>query len=175
MSPMVLGLVLLHLLKCYNCALEENVKKESQSEGSGTNKMAETIEVLVKKVASLENVLENKNLEVAKLERQVGEIGARVDEGLKVQCGAELNKTLDEVLPKAIQEGLRDLPLVMVCAAVDGYWNQAESVVTYDRIVSEHNNFDKPGGGDGMMDIETGVFTVLTSGYYIITYSGNAI
>ena len=25
-----------------------------------------------------------------------------------------------------------------------------------------------------MMDIETGVFTVLTSGYYILTYSGNA-
>ena len=146
MSPVVIGLVFLHLLKCYNCALEDNVKEESQIDRSGTSKMAETIDVLVKRVASLENMLENKNLEVVELKRQVGEIGARVDEGLKVQCGAELNKTLDEVLPKSIQEGLRDLPLVMVCAAVDSYWYQDHAVVTYDRIVSEHNNSDRPGG-----------------------------
>ena len=25
-------------------------------------------------------------------------------------------------------------------------------------------------GGDGSMDIKTGVFTVITSGYYVITY-----
>ena len=31
------------------------------------------------------------------------------------------------------------------------------------------------GGGDGLMDIETGVYTVLTSGYYIITYSASAV
>ena len=36
----------------------------------------------------------------------------------------------------------------------------------------EFNNSDRPGGADGTMNIETGVFTAFTSGYYIITFSG---
>ena len=36
----------------------------------------------------------------------------------------------------------------------------------------EFNNSDRPGGADGTMNIETGVFTAVTSGYYIITFSG---
>ena len=131
----------------------------------------ETIEALVEKVSSLENMLENKNAEMIKLEKHVGELEegikmqleskseevvnlrkdvkemeARVDEGLKMQCGAELNRTLNEVLPKAVQKGLRDLPFVMVCAAHDGYWTERDSVVTYDRIVSQYDNADRPGG-----------------------------
>ena len=47
-------------------------------------------------------------------------------------------------------------------------------MVSYDRITVEFSNSERPGGGDGTMDIETGVFTTDTSGYYIITYSGLA-
>ena len=36
----------------------------------------------------------------------------------------------------------------------------------------EFNNSDRPGGADGLMNIQTGVFTAVTSGYYIITFSG---
>ena len=39
----------------------------------------------------------------------------------------------------------------------------------------EFNNSDRPGGADGTMNIETGVFTASTSGYYIITFSTIAI
>ena len=37
----------------------------------------------------------------------------------------------------------------------------------------EFNNSDRPGGADGSMNIETGVFTTVTSGYYIVTFSGH--
>ena len=30
------------------------------------------------------------------------------------------------------------------------------------------------GGGEGTMNIETGVFTTVTSGYYIVTFSAHA-
>ena len=36
------------------------------------------------------------------------------------------------------------------------------------------NNAYHSAGGDGSMDIKTGVFTALTSGFYIITYSASA-
>ena len=50
-------------------------------------------------------------------------------------------------------------------------WDKV-GVVKYDRISVEFNNANRPGGGDGSMNIETGVFTTVTSGYYIITFSG---
>ena len=36
------------------------------------------------------------------------------------------------------------------------------------------NNAYHSAGGDGFMDIKTGVFTALTSGFYIITYTQSA-
>ena len=168
MSFQLLGLLLFLLLTCYSCVLIKppklgNVEEENQIGGARSYKSAETIEALVEKMASLENMLENKNAEMIKLEKHVGELeegikmqleskseevvdlrkdvkemGARVDEGL--------NRTLNEVLPKAVQKGLRDLPFVMVCAAHDGYWTERDSVVTYDRIVSQYDNADRPGG-----------------------------
>ena len=46
--------------------------------------------------------------------------------------------------------------------------------MSYDRISVEFNNSDRPGGAAGSMNIETGVFTTVTSGYYIITVSAIA-
>ena len=57
----------------------------------------------------------------------------------------------------------------MVCAYRDR-WDTV-GVIDYDRITLEFNNSDRPGGADGSMNIETGVFTTVTSGYYIVTFS----
>merc|ERR550517_1632942 len=88
------------------------------------------------------------------------------------QCKAEIKKKVDEVLPTAVEQGLRDLPFEMVCA-YQNEWGKADSVISYDRTTVEFNNSDRPGGADGTMNIETGVFTTVTSGYYIITFSGS--
>ena len=82
---------------------------------------------------------------------------------------AEVKKELDKVLPTAVEQGLR--PFEMVCAYQD-LWDETNSVLSSERITVEFNNSDRPGGADGTMNIETGVFTAVTSGYYIITFSG---
>ena len=88
-----------------------------------------------------------------------------------MQCKAEVKKELEKVLPSAVEQGLRDLPFEMVCAYQDE-WTATFLIITYDRITVEFNNSDRPGGADGSMNIETGVFTTVTSGYYIVTYGG---
>merc|ERR1712192_156290 len=91
---------------------------------------------------------------------------------LKSEVRAEVKKEVDKVLPDAVEQGLRDLPYEMVCAYK--YKWDTLGVVTYDNITSyllEFNNSNCPGGADGTMNIETGVFNSVTSGYYIITYS----
>ena len=86
-------------------------------------------------------------------------------------CQAEVKKELEKVLPMAVEQGLRDLPFEMVCAYKGSTGTASNSIVNYDRISVEFNNADRPGGADGSMNIETGVFTTVTSGFYIVTYS----
>ena len=92
---------------------------------------------------------------------------------MKMHCQAEVKKELDKVLPTAVEQRLRDLPFEMVCV-YKFKWDRENSVISYDHITLEFNNSDRPGGADGSMNIETGVFTTVTSGYYIITVSGIA-
>ena len=118
----------------------------------------------------------NENQEIASLKKQVTDMESKVEEvaSLKSEMRAEVKKEVDK--------GLRDLPFEMVCAYKHN-WDKV-GIMNYDRISMEFNNSDRPGGlfvqiyshnihtgGDGTMNIETGVFTTVTSGYYIVTYS----
>merc|ERR1712210_31134 len=141
--------------------------------------------------ANLERKLEVKTLEVENLNKRVKEVELQFESRLKevmlntqkevsslksdgeAQCKAEVKKELDKVLPTAVEQGLRDLPFEMVCAYQNG-WTAANSIITYDRVTVEFNNSDRPGGDDGSMNTETGVFTTVTSGYYIATFSAYA-
>merc|ERR1712080_245629 len=79
--------------------------------------------------------------------------------------------SIEKSLTTAVSQ-VKDLPYVMSCAYQDG-WSRASSTITYDSLLSDYNNADKPNGGDGRMDITTGVFTCLTAGHYTVTYSGH--
>ena len=83
---------------------------------------------------------------------------------------AEMSTKLKEVG----QKSLRDLPYAMSCAYRHGPWTTPSATITYERLSADYNNSDRPGGGDGMLDISTGVYTALTAGHYTVTFSGMA-
>ena len=107
--------------------------------------------------AHLEKKLETKNVEVENLDKRVNagevqfaELETRTDEvmlstqkrnqnqdvaSVRSAVSAKLEKKLEEVLPDAVEQRLRDLPFEMVCA-FQNYLNSVEddSTVTYDRI-----------------------------------------
>jgi len=163
--------------------LKENMKEEKSEKLNDIDKKVEKLIQRMERMDILEKKLEIKNVEVENLQQQVKEgelqFENRVEEEiaslkseLTIQIGEEVKKEVDKVLPTAVEQGLRDLPFEMVCA-YRGTWTAANSIVNYDRISVEFNNSDRPGGGDGTMNIETGVFTTVTSGYYIVTYSAH--
>merc|ERR1712141_715654 len=43
--------------------------------------------------------------------------------------------------------------------------------VTFDSFLSNFNNQDRPGGGSGVLDLDSGIFTCFTSGYYTVSFS----
>merc|ERR1712210_449651 len=117
----------------------------------------------------LKEVMLNTQKEVASLKSEMTMQSHSLKSDGEARCKAEVKKELDKVLPTAVEQGLRDLPFEMVCA-YQSKWDKV-GVISYDRISVEFNNSDLPGGGDGTMNIETGVFTTVTSGYYIVTFS----
>ena len=59
---------------------------------------------------------------------------------------------------KAARDAVMDIPYVALCV-----WKQVwepETVIDipipYDKFLSNYNNADKPGGGDGQFDLNTG-------------------
>ena len=200
MSPLLFGFILLHMSNCLSSkqfGLKEDVggyPEETMYKTEKLNAIEEKVDDVLKRMermdmswkqekALLEEKLEVKNVEVKELQNQAKEVQKRNEKqevansfkgDLEKQCKAEIKKELDKVLPSAVEQGLRDLPFQMVCAYQDEYIGTG--VINYDRTTVEFNNSDRPGGADGWMDIETGVFTAgaVTSGYYIITFSAFA-
>ena len=89
-----------------------------------------------------------------------------------------MKEDISKKTDKAEFNSVRDLPYVMMCAHKD-YLETTnvignESTVTFDRFLSNYNNAGRPGGGDGELDLTTGIFTCLTPGLYTIALSGVA-
>merc|ERR1712192_1515 len=64
----------------------------------------------------------------------------------------------------------RDLPIVFICAWQSGAIISPKTV-TFESFLANYNNGDRPGGGDGVLDLNSGVFTCITPGYYTVSYS----
>merc|ERR1712212_4475 len=163
-----MGLQLKEVKVEFESRLEEvmlSTQKKNESQ-----EFAESLKSEVKmEIGDLQNQLYQAKAE-KKNENQ--EFAESLKSEVKSECKAEVKKEMDKVLPTAVEQGLRDLPFEMVCAYQDK-WTVSNSIVAYDRISVEFNNSDRPGGADGSMNIETGVFTTVTSGYYIVTFSGS--
>ena len=61
---------------------------------------------------------------------------------------------------------LRDVPIVLISA-----WQpnalKSPQIVTFESFLANYNN----GGGDGVLDLDSGVFTCITPGYYTVSFS----
>merc|ERR1712179_578635 len=64
----------------------------------------------------------------------------------------------------------RDLPIIYTCGFQD-YWTQSDSTITYDTLTTDFNNADRPGGGDGKLDIVSGQYTAGEGGAGYCTVS----
>ena len=124
---------------------------------------AEIKDLKVEMVAQADNM----KVMLRQMEAKVETSAVKVKMDMEAMTGSGLSR--------AIGKAVRDLPYVMVCAfRRSGQQLEEGDTITYDKIISEFNNAERPGGGDGELDIATGTYYVLTNGYYTISYSGQA-
>ena len=114
------------------------------------------------------------------LGNQIKEEKDELGRGLKVSI-SELRMEVKESVKKEnapnvsnnnalISPSLRDLPIVLISA-----WHSSAitipQTVTFDSFLSNFNNGNRPGGGSGELDLDSGVFTCFTPGYYTVSFS----
>ena len=58
----------------------------------------------------------------------------------------------------AAREAAKEIPYVALCAYKQVWEPETieDTAITYDKFLSNFNNADKPGGGDGQLDLDTG-------------------
>ena len=108
------------------------------------------------------------------VEKEANAMKSKVEmDAIKLEFLETSMTTLTASLPSSLSQAVRDLPVLTTCG-YRGHWTTPSSTITYDRLISDYNNADRPGGADGVLDISTGVFYCACPGHYTVTYSGEA-
>lgn len=151
---LLLSCLLLHS-KGETCSKDELEEMMDKRDAALKAKMEAIEQNFDQQTHKLEKNFEQKNKE---LEDKFDQKNKKLE-----QTNLELNQRLS---------ALPDIPFVTTCA-YQSKWGTPSAVITYDRISSHFDNADRPNGGDGDLNTETGVYTCLTAGHYTITYSGD--
>ena len=152
----------------------EAVEEKFKQELSVTQSKLEAVE---KEAATTKSKLEavEKEATATKLKLEI-EAATRMSkiEILEMEAAIKISiSSLDARVARTISQVVKDVPVLTTCAYQNS-WATVTSTITYDRLVSDYNNADRPGGADGVLDIASGVFHSLCSGHYTVTYSGRA-
>ena len=115
---------------------------------------------LMREKAELEDEVRRVSTEIAMLKGELKEEIAR-------RCKIEVMEQQENLITSNVKKASTTYGVVCVYKLL---WDAANSLVTYDRITSGFNS-----NGYGLTVFpESGSFTIITSGYYMITFSGHA-
>ena len=67
--------------------------------------------------------------------------------------------------PQLVILSVSSLLSVQVCG-FSLLWEKADARIHYDQLLVDYKNSEMPGGGDGNLNINTGIFTCLSPGWY---------
>ena len=82
----------------------------------------------------------------------------------------KLESSLEELRRELVNHSVRDLPVLLISAwQSSGRTSSTESgeTVTFESFLTNFNS----GGGNGALDLDSGVFTCIIPGFYTVSYS----
>ena len=118
----------------------------------------------------------NKEME-SRLENEVDKIKRGFEAStskLRIEVEESLRKEITFNNALMTKPSLRDLPIILI-SAYQSKTLTSPQTVTYERFLVNYNNHDRPGGGDAILNLDSGIFTCLTPGYYTVTISAHAV
>ena len=116
-----------------------------------------------KEKKELESRLEAKDEE---MKTRLQELEERMKEEInKLEIKVEGESFKKEIASNIANPSPRDLPIVLI-SAWQPYYLESPQTVTFNSFLANYNNANRPGGGDAVLDLDSGVFTCSTPGYY---------
>ena len=169
--------------------LENLVKKLEFRLRDMETRMRDEKEKMEVRLEEMEMKLTNENEKLAKekkdVERRLENLEDKMKEdeqerGMEAST-SNLRKEVEEPLRKEMASkysdnnvltnpSLRDFPIVLISA-----WRsnslRSPQTVTFESFLANYNNGDRPGGGSGELDLDSGVFTCFTPGFYTVSFT----
>ena len=137
--------------------LEDKMRKEKDE----LEKKERQLEASISEMRKEKDELEKRE---RRLEASVSKLRSEMEESLRKEMTSNYSKNaLTNPSP-------RDLPIVIISA-----WRatpiESPQTVTFESFLANFDNADRPGGGSGELDLDSGIFTCFTSGYYTVSFS----
>ena len=191
---MLLTILLLNLILCLTAADAKSSPKEGseggledlvaklefrlsemetrmQSEQEKHTQEKKELETRIKEMEAKDKEMETKLEELADKIREKDELEKEETELEASKSRPKIEVERKEIATNALTEpSLRDLPIVIISAFQPNLLTSPQTV-TFDSFLANFNNADRPGGGDGVLDLDSGIFTCFTPGYYTVSFS----
>jgi len=146
----------------------EETEKEKEKQAQEKMELDAKIKDMERRLEAKDKELESKDKE---MEARMEEFEDKMKEELEKR-GLEASTTTN-VSDKALTKpSVRDLPIVII-SAWQSQQLKSPQTVTFESFLANYNNGERPGGGDGVLDLDTGIFTCITAGYYRVSFSAN--
>ena len=149
--------------------MEIKMEDEKAKEAKEKKELEAKNQEMETRLEELEDRLKEEKNEMEKtvrgLEASISKLRIEVGESLRKEIAS--NSSNSNALTKS---SLRDLPIVLISA-----WQSklitSPQTVTFESFLANYNNGNRPGGGDGELDLDSGIFTCFTPGYYQVSFS----
>ena len=176
---MLFAILLLNFILLFlpDAAAEIKFSPEQGFEDSLENFVEKLVESRLRDIETrMQDEKEKQVKEKKELQATIKELATRLDEleESKLRMEEESSRKEKASNNALTKPSLRDLPIVFISA-----WRastiSSPQTVTFERFLANYNNHDRPNGGDGMLDLDSGVFTCITPGYYTVSFSASPI
>merc|ERR1712130_247618 len=191
-AKMLLIIVLLNFMLCLITGVDAHSTQKSGLEGLENleQKLESRLRDMETRMEVRMDYEEERNAKEKKeLEAKIKELEARVDEledeikeekeksekresgsVSKTEAEGSFRKDISSNNIAPVKPSLRDLPIVLI-SAYQSHEVYSSQTVTFESFLANYNNADRPGGGGGVLDLDSGIFTCITPGYYTVSFS----
>ena len=150
---------------------EKRIKWEKEKHAKEKKELEDRLEAKDKEVETRLQELADKTREEKdelerKLKASISELRMDVkEESFKKESASNFSNSIALTKPS-----LCNLPIVIISA-----WQpnaiRSPRTVTFESFLANYNNGNRPGGGSGELDLDSGIFTCITPGYYTVSFS----
>jgi len=149
--------------------MEMRMKHKEEEQAKEKKELKGKITEMETRLEELEDQLKGENDEIEErqggLKASASEVKIKVQESSRKETAFNTSNSIALTNPSP-----RDLPIVIISA-----WTAEElrnpKTVTFESFLANFNNANRPGGGDGVLNLDSGIFTCFTPGYYTVSFS----